>query len=63
MTYRFEYSLFPYSCEGELEFIRGTPFGSPASDEPELMGNLREPEALEGGSVGEVAVVDEPERG
>jgi hypothetical protein len=71
-THRFEYNLLPpYSCEGELEFSRGTPFGRPASaGDPELiMGNLSAPvpgaALLEdmGGSMGEVAAVEEPERG
>jgi hypothetical protein len=51
----------PYSCEGELEFNRGTPFVLVLSAVADVMGNLEAP--LVGGSVGEVAVVDEPERG
>jgi hypothetical protein len=47
---------------GEPEFIRGMPFALPLSVLLlELIGNLREP--LLGGSMGEVAAVEEPERG
>jgi hypothetical protein len=38
--------------------------GSPArDDDPAPSGNLREEDELAGGSIGEVAVVEEPERG
>jgi hypothetical protein len=50
-----------YSCDGELEFIRGTVFALALSAVAEGMGNLEA--AVLGGSVGEVAVVEEPERG
>jgi hypothetical protein len=62
VPYRFEYNLLlPYSCDGEPEFSRGMPLGIPARELPELIGYFIEP--LDGGSIGEVAAVDEPERG
>ena len=63
LAHLFEYNLLPYSCEGELELSRGTPFGRPASDDAPPTGNLRPLDAPDGGSIGEVAAVDEPERG
>jgi len=57
----FEYSLLPNSCDGELEFRRGTEVGLPLLMAAVPIGNLTE--ALPGGSMGEVAAVEEPERG
>lgn len=60
---RFEYNLLPNSCEGEPAPKR-TPavaFPSPLGLLPLTMGNRTE--LLVGGSIGEVAAVEEPERG
>jgi hypothetical protein len=67
LTHLFEYNLLllllPYSWFGELELSRGTPFGRPTSDDPVPIGILCEPDELDGGSIGEVAAVEEPDRG
>jgi len=62
-TNRFEYSLLPNSCEGEP-----APKRTPAAAFPSPFGLLPLPkgnriELLGGGSIGDVAAVEEPERG
>lgn len=57
-----EYNLLLYSCDGDPEFIRGMPLALPVRVLPlAAIEYLEEP--MLGGSRGEVAAVDEPERG
>lgn len=63
-TYRLGYSLFvPNSCDGDPAPILVPDAALAEVGKPPVLPNGNLPDPPEGGSIGEVAAVDEPERG